>query len=294
MIVSEVGPKAYLETRVDIPKDLVDVVCDFVIENLSNGIVLEDEEGSSHTTLVFYVDEKDKHSRDRLTEFLRGLVGSSLSELPVVDQRRIKDISWIDEYRKSIKPIWICEDLAIRPSWNPSLDAKYEIIIEPRMAFGTGSHATTHGCLAAIRQSFKKGMRFLDVGTGSGILSILTDKMGATYIRAVDYDPEAVTNCRENFKLNGVTAQHDVLQGSIDVCSSENPYDFVCANIIRTTILSMLDQLLFLTAPDGLLVLSGLLDQDEKAVTDALAARGQTNPHIDRIDQWLTYTVHKR
>ena len=91
-------------------------------------------------------------------------------------------------------------------------------------------------------------MRVLDLGTGSGILSILADKLGATYLKAIDYDPVATDNCLENFTLNGVKAKHDVLLGSIDICDNDEPYDIVVANIIKITILPWIPQLVALHA----------------------------------------------
>jgi ribosomal protein L11 methyltransferase len=170
---------------------------------------------------------------------------------------------------------------------------RYEIIIEPRLAFGTGSHATTHGSLLAVRRAFRSGNRFLDMGTGSGILAVLADKMGAVYIKAVDYDPVAVDNCRENFEINRVAAPYEVALGSIEVCDGDEPYQFVAANIILVTILEMLDRLIALTAPGGILVLSGLLEQDGPAVSEALRARGQTRFTVDQHEQWLTLTVER-
>jgi len=155
------------------------------------------------------------------------------------------------------------------------------------MAFGTGTHATTRSSLGIIRRNFKSGMRFLDMGCGSGILSILADQMGASYIKAIDYDLAAIANCRENFEINQVSTAHDVVAGSIEKCEQD-------ANIIRSTILTMLGSLLRLTVDGGWLVLSGLLDKDEDAVAGALREHGQDDFSITRDENWLTYSVRKR
>ena len=132
------------------------------------------------------------------------------------------------------------------------------------------------------------------MGCGSGILSILADQMGASYIKAVDYDLAAIVNCRENFEINQVSAAHDVVAGSIEKCEQDEPYQFVCANIIRSSILTMLGSLLRLTADGGRLVLSGLLDKDEEAVSGALGEHGQDDFSIMCDEDWLTYSIRKR
>jgi ribosomal protein L11 methyltransferase len=221
------------------------------------------------------------------------MLGARASGRPVIRQRSVANVEWEEKYRESVKPIFIGEDIIIRPPWVGPMGRRYEIIIEPRLAFGTGSHATTHGSLLAVRRAFRSGNRFLDMGTGSGILAVLADKMGAVYIKAVDYDPVAVDNCRENFEINRVAAPYEVALGSIEVCDGDEPYEFVAANIILVTILEMLDRLIALTAPGGVLVLSGLLEQDGPAASDALRARGQTRFTVDQHEQWQTLTVER-
>ena len=287
-------PEAYLEVRVELPKELVDAACDFIIEHIASGIVLEDEEDSATTGLIFYVPEGRTEYRDALEQFLSRQIPERLASVPEIRERRVAHTEWLDRYRESVKLIRITDDLIVRPSWISPTSDQYQLILEPRMAFGTGSHATTRSCLKIIRERFKPCGRFLDMGCGSGILSVLADQMGAAYIKAVDYDLAAVANCRENFEINGVRTPHEILVGSIEKCARDKPYHCVCANIIRTTIITMLDRLLHLTLPDGILVLSGLLEKDESPIADALRSYGQTNFHLHRDEEWLTFTVEKK
>ncbi|MEW6412964.1 MAG: 50S ribosomal protein L11 methyltransferase [Candidatus Zixiibacteriota bacterium] len=287
----------WVEVSVEVPGSLCDAVCNFVIENLSNGIVLEDEEDSAVTTIKFYIpDNGVEQSRQQLGAYLTSLVAmdNELQTVPEIRQKKIKSAEWEDEYRKSVKVTVVGGDVAVRPPWeNAPPEAKYDIIVEPKMAFGTGTHETTQGCLLAIRDNGFAGMRFLDLGCGSGILAILADKMKAGYIKAIDYDLLAVENCGENFIINKVAAPHDIVHGSIEKCEDDEPYDFVCANIIKSTILDILESLDKLTAPGGYLVLSGLLEQDEQGITDGLQSLGLTNFSIHAENEWRTFTVHK-
>lgn len=285
----------YIEARVEVPSELTDVVCDFIIENITSGLVIEEEEKSNLAGVIFYVStDNDGTFRDRLKEYLSGLVNDRMPEPPQLRERIIDDIDWIEKYRKSARPAWIGNDIVVRPQWHQlETLVKYDIILEPRMAFGTGSHETTQTCLRMIREHFQPGMRFLDVGTGSGILSILADKMGASYIKAVDNDPVAIDNCRENFRINNVSTVHDIQPGSDECCKTDEPFQFVCANIIKSTILPMLPGLLSKTAIDGVLVLSGLLEEDRSEIEESLRQQGQDKISLQRQNEWVTYVIRR-
>ncbi|HUV30247.1 MAG TPA: 50S ribosomal protein L11 methyltransferase [Acidobacteriota bacterium] len=288
-------PQGYIEVQVDVPSQVADAVCSFITDNLCPGLVLEEEEGSPSVGIIFYVPQAQKRTfRKPLTAYLSQLVGEAMPSVPPIREHTIEAADWEEEYRMSVKPVLVAPDVLVRPVWRePETAVAYDIVIEPKMAFGTGAHETTQSCLRAVREHFQPGMRFLDMGCGSGILSILADKMGASYIRAVDYDLTAVENCRENLAVNRVVTRHDVLFGSIDKCDRDEPYQFVCANIIKSTILSMLDRLLSLTAPGGFLVLSGLLEPDRDEVVEALRRRGQNGYSTEVADKWITYTIRK-
>jgi len=288
--------EAYIEARLQSPREHADAICDFIIQNIANGIVLEDEEDSPVVGIQFYVsDDKSETYKQSLSDYISSILADSGIPVPVINEKRIKNVEWIDEYKASIKPLRIAGDIVVRPQWHDPLpDTTYDIIIEPRMAFGTGSHETTRSVMLAVRQHFQPKMRFLDLGTGSGILSILAAKMGASYIKAIDYDLVAVQNSKENFAINAVEVPHDILFGSIERCQGDNPYDFVCANIIKSTILPVLPRLVELTEPNGLLVLSGLLEQDADEITLVLQELRQTDFSILTDNKWLTFTIKKQ
>jgi ribosomal protein L11 methyltransferase len=288
-------PEGYIEARVSVPREMADAVCNFVIDNIAGGIVLEEEDESPITQIVFYVSEDKLETYHReLPVYLADVFEAVGQPVPEVREKSIRNVEWVDEYKKSIQPVRIAGDVVVRPHWHgPLADTRYDILLEPKMAFGTGTHETTRSCLAIIRERFSSGMRFLDLGAGSGILSILASKMGAGYIKAIDYDLAAVQNCKENFEINKVMTPHHILFGSIEKAEHDEPYDFICANIIKSTILPMLSRLVILAADQGLLVLSGLLQQDEQEVSDALRELGQSNFEIVTDNKWLTYVMRK-
>jgi len=288
-------PEFYTEVKLRVPRRNADAVCNFIIDNITSGLVLEEEEGSQETGVTFYVPGGgDRGYRKALTDYLEQVLSDG-AVMPEIEERIIKNVEWVEQYKSSVKAIQIGDDIVVRPTWDSSpIDTKYEIVIEPKMAFGTGTHETTRSCLKIVRQRFRPGMTFLDLGCGSGILSILASKMGAESILAIDYDIAAVENCRENFAINGVSTPHEILFGSIEKCDGRKPFDFVCANIIKSVILPILDRLVDITKAGGLLVLSGLLPPDEEEITARLGELEQTDFTIMPDNQWLSYIIQKR
>ncbi len=283
----------FIEARVLVPRELCDAVCNFIVDNIASGLVLEEEEGSPNTGIMFYLPEHaGKAYHSALESYLKDVLPNGV---PDIRERLIENAAWEEQYKASIQPLHIAGDIVIRPPWDSPVEGtRYDIVIEPKMAFGTGSHETTRSCLTVIRKRFQKGMRLLDLGTGSGILSILADKMGASYVKAIDYDSIAVQNCAENVEINSVRCTHEILLGSIDKCEGDEAYDFVCANIIKSTILPFLPRLVTLTKVGGFLVLSGLLDQDESEISGSLRELGQTDFEILYDNEWITYTVKRK
>lgn len=291
-------PESYIEVSVAVPNNLCDAVCNFIIENICAGLVLEEEEGSDETCVKFYLLESRRNDFDqKLTTYFSSLIsmGESLARVPRIEEKRVRSVEWEEQYRRSVEPILVAKDVAVRPPWKTApAKARFDIVIEPKMAFGTGTHESTRGCIEAIRGLFKPGMRFLDLGCGSGILSILADRMGAAYIKAVDNDLLAVENCGENFLVNSVSADHEIVHGSIERCQGDKPYDFVCANIIKSTILDLLDDIKCLTAPKGLIVLAGLLDQDVEEISQKLAEIDLADFEIFDDNEWRVFTVRTK
>lgn len=190
--------------------------------------------------------------------------------------RRSDDDSWRDGWRAFFRGARVADRLWVRPPWeSDDPAAEVTVVIEPAMAFGTGTHETTRGCLRMLEPLLSAPLAtpVLDLGCGSGILAIAAARLGAQAI-GVDNDPEAIDNATENVRLNRVEDRVRLMVGSTTDVSG--PFDVVVANILAHVLIALADELHRLAARD--LVLAGLLEKDEAAVRAAypefdLAAR---------------------
>ncbi len=288
-------PELYIEVSLEVPRVAIDALSDFICTNLAHGMVLADEEDQPNVGVSFYLPESTNLAyREQLVTFLIESLGFAPDSIPLINEKRIEKIEWVEDYRQSVKSLAVDDEIVIRPTWEaPDLKAKYEIIMEPKMAFGTGRHETTRLCLRAIRKNYKSGSRFLDYGCGSGVLSILADKIGAAYICAIDYDQLAIDNCAENFEINNVKTENILRLGSIERADDQEPFEFVAVNILKAPILEAMPRIVALTKPGGTFILSGLLHSDETAISTALHEHDQTDFEISRENDWLAYVVHR-
>ncbi len=288
--------KEFIEVSVELPHQFVDAVSDFISQNISTGLVFE--EINNNAVIKFYVQaDNDENYNEKLKFYFQSLkeLHDDFTQIPVMKDRVVEDIEWEDAYRESVKAVLIADDISVRPPWDEKPSAAiYDIIIEPKMAFGTGSHETTRSCLEILRHTLKPDMTFLDMGCGSGILSILADQLKVKSIKAIDYDQISVENTIENFKLNNVTTPYEALYGSIEQCENDVPYDSVCANMIKNAILSMLDKLCLLTKPGGILILSGLLEEDLEEIEETLFRCSMHDFEIIEDNEWRSLIVRKK
>ena len=179
----------------------------------------------------------------------------------------------------------------VLPSWLK--DEQWEaqpILIEPKMAFGTGHHQTTALCLGALDRLATEGVlgagkSFLDLGTGSGILGIAAAKLGLCGL-GYDIDPVAIDNARENAALNQVEAQLELGVGSIDAIPQEPRFDCILANILANPLIDMAEEICLRLARPGVLILSGILAEQADRVVAAYAALGLDNPEISLSGEW--------
>ncbi len=234
---------------------------------------------------------------DRLEERLEQL-GTALERLPEygvtgagteLTLRYVEEADWATAWKAYYKPMRIGKRLVVTPPWeSPELDASdLPIVVDPGMAFGTGSHPTTQLCLVALEEYVKPGISVADVGTGSGILAIAAAKLGASSVAASDNDPLAVTIARENAAVNGVSVQ-------IAETLPPGPYAVVVANILADVIIGMAALLAEWTAPGGTLIASGIIDTREADVRQAVEAAGFRSKDTWHQGEWVALVFERQ
>lgn len=199
---------------------------------------------------------------------------------------------WITEYKLSITPV-VCGRFYIRPSWHTENKEYDNLIIDPSLSFGSGHHATTAMCIMLLSEMNLQGKDMLDVGCGSGILSLVAAKLNAN-IYACDTDIEAYRQSKQNFAINNLTCK-EIWQGSIqgvkqfDVPKS---YDVICANIVSSVLLLLKKDLIACLKQDGILILSGILQEHEAKILEGF----HTLALIEKkqIDEWLCFKFIKK
>jgi ribosomal protein L11 methyltransferase len=280
----------YHEIAVTVTPADADPVANYIVENICPGLLLEDDD-EARTIIKFYVPDTSDIDAT-LRELARYLTAINPAYAGAAFGKKfIQSHDWIDAYKKSVTPILIGNTIVVKPPWNTeTFEGRTEIIIEPKMAFGTGRHESTQGCLAQLAQIDLTGKRVLDVGCGSGILCIYAAMQGAGEVVGCDTDPIAVENSAENFILNDVASVCRIIDGGIEAVASERHFDVIVVNIIKSVILSLMDHVRPSLAPDGVLLLAGLLEQDRAEIRTALKHNGFRSDTVHETNGWLTFT----
>ncbi|MDD3342462.1 MAG: 50S ribosomal protein L11 methyltransferase [Sulfurospirillaceae bacterium] len=242
--------KTYNELQIT-PSDAYSIFVDFIlslsddaIEERDGTIILRSEENLE--MVLFGVEA--------LAQKLSQLQSKTISvETKLLVQ---ENEDWIAKYRNSVQPLHVGE-FYVHPSWIEDEIGKKNILIDPALAFGSGHHETTYGCLMLLQKYVVPKLSVLDVGCGSGILSIAARKLGAV-VDLCDTDEQATSSAQENFALNHET-YHRLWTGSVQKRNQE--YDVVIANIIADVLIMLSTDLISATKIDGILILSGILDK---------------------------------
>jgi ribosomal protein L11 methyltransferase len=275
----------WAEIACEVPADMVDTIADFLVELTGNGVGIENLhldtfsldslEDSPTKSVKGYLplDDSLEEMRIKVEHFLAEngpAFAGYLYTPPVVTVVRNED--WANNWKVHFKPVRIGERLVIKPTWEDYQELPGDLIIkiDPGMAFGTGAHPTTRMCLESLERicfdqcGGKLPDAVLDVGTGSGVLSIAAALMGATRITALDIDPEAIRVTRENLELNAV--ENLVAASTTNLCDLEADYGVVVANILAEELVRLSAELTARVAPGGWLILSGILTEKEQFV----------------------------
>lgn len=200
---------------------------------------------------------------------------------------------WSESWKEFFEPVRVWETFVVMPPWRADeaeSSGLIPLIIEPKMAFGTGHHATTALCLEAVArlwaaQRINPNTRFLDLGTGSGILALACAKLGLSGL-ALDIDPVAVDNALENQRLNKVEARVSTKRGDLNVLEQGQRFGLILANILAGPLARMASALVQRLEPGGCLVLSGILDEQVARVEQAYRDQGLLAPLVLTSGEW--------
>lgn len=313
----------WLEVSLTVNGELAEAVADVLARFAPNGVMTEqgvkfvnDEDEGTATgpiTVRAYLplDEKIEETRQKLEESLYYL--GLIQPLPAPTFTPIADQNWMEAWKQHYKSISIGKRLMIVPAWLDSPEPnRIPIKIDPGMAFGTGTHPTTQLCLALMEKAMEDGgwlmenrsainhepLTMIDVGCGSGILSIAALKLGAKQVLGVDIDVESVRNSRENADMNGIGDELILGQGSVKEIL-EGRFAFgaaplVVANILAPIIIRLFDAgLADLVEPGGAIILSGILQEQSQNVVEAAQAKGLRTNGKSQMGDWVALSCRK-
>jgi ribosomal protein L11 methyltransferase len=301
--------KYWQEVSLVVDGEMAEAVAEVLGRYIPDGIVIEstavkagpaDENGQTVGPLrvcgYIPVDDQLEETQQRIEQGLWYL--GRISPLPQPDFKLIKEVNWMEAWKEHYHPIPIGRKLIILPAWiNPEGQDRIPIRIELGMAFGTGTHPTTQLCLALIEDFFinmeiQPGLRVIDIGCGSGILSIAALKLGAEKALGVDTDREAIRASGDNAAINNVSSQLELGIGSVKEVRTGifgiQTAQLVLANILAPVLVELLNQGLGeLVTPAGWLILSGILAEQSIEVESALKVHGYTLIRKSQMGDWV-------
>jgi ribosomal protein L11 methyltransferase len=292
--VTATGKGAWLELSVEADTEAVEAVSEILGRVAPGGTSVEPafslvDEGlgaqvdpARPAVVRAYVPARDpavvERAVGRASEALGHLQAFGLRPIGDLRQRIVDEADWADAWKQHFPVLRVGRRLVIRPTWRKHRAEPDDVVLalDPGMAFGTGLHPTTRLCLAAVESladgGLVAGRRALDVGCGSGILSVAAAKLGASEVLGVDTDPIAIEATEVNAARNAVTDRVTARAGSLP--TDGPPWDLVLANLIASLLVTLAPRLAAELAPGGTLVASGIFVDREGDVTDAFAAEG--------------------
>ncbi len=313
-------PAYWLELSVTSSPEAVEAVTEVISRFTQGGVAIEEpyellDDGQEHepvpgapvTCRVWIPDDADAGDTQARIEnglsMLRMIDASAVGSLQVT---RVAEEDWANAWKEHYQPLKLGRRVVIRPSWREYQPESDEIVIDldPGMAFGTGLHPTTRNCVVFLEEAIQPGARVLDVGCGSGILSLAALKLGAASALALDVSAVAVEATRENARINGLAERVDARLATLEGATGEpylpllpgietlgaeiGTYDLVLANIIARVIAQLAPSLLRATRPGGALIASGIIQDRRDEALQALIAAGLKDIREVVEGDWVT------
>lgn len=218
----------------------------------------------------------------------------SAARIPAtVDSVGVNDADWNENWKKYFKAFTVGKRLAVCPSWETYDNSENRTVlhIDPGAAFGTGTHATTSLCLELLDRLVQSGDRVLDIGCGSGILAIASVLLGAEFATGTDIDKQAVKTAKENAEINDVSEKTDFSENDGD--GYGECYDIICANIVADVILDLLTFVGNYLKPNGVFIVSGIIDLRAEEIIAAAKENGFTVAETKTRENWYAFVLKK-
>lgn len=302
----------WAELKITIPAAQIDLVGGIANMVVPYGIYIEDYsnlEAEAHEIAHIDLIDEDLRQKDRTKGIIhiyispmenpkeaiaflreRFQAGGIAYELQVGASR---EEDWENNWKQYFKPLPVGEKLLIQPIWEEKIDAggRFVVHLEPGQAFGTGSHATTRLCMQVLEEAVKPGCTVLDIGCGSGILSIAALLLGASHATGVDIDPYAVKTAQENGRANGMDKQRfNVLHGNLTQ-QVQGKFDVIAANIVADVLVRLASEIPGFLKPDGVFLASGIILPSEEMVRAAFEANGLCICERNESEEWICLTA---
>ncbi|KPJ59545.1 MAG: hypothetical protein AMJ42_01930 [Deltaproteobacteria bacterium DG_8] len=301
----------WVEISIETHQHLQDALANFLIELGSSGVIVDEEildpllgkvrtRRKDHKLTCAYL-KKDTQFQQKiksLDRYLKSLIKiHSLKDSPQVKSKIIYEEDWNKKWQTFFTTTRVGKHIVIKPSWELLLPEEGDIIIEmdPGMAFGTGTHPTTRMCLETIENLILNGTKpiysMLDVGIGSGILSIAAAKLGIKKIVGIDIDPIALRYAKQNIEKNNVVDRVKVREVSLK--KLEERFDLVVANILSDVIIRIRKELYSHLENNGVLILSGILAENESKIEKKFVSKKLPLIDIYQDTEWICLVFHK-
>ncbi|KYG32021.1 50S ribosomal protein L11 methyltransferase [Alkalihalobacillus trypoxylicola] len=306
------------EFSIHTTQEAVEPICHILHEAGASGVVIEDpsdlvKEWGTHYGEIYQLSPDDYPEEGVLIKayfpvnsFLAETIDeikksvNALTEFDIdigfnkVHLTEVKEEEWAHAWKKYYKPVKVSQTITIVPTWETYEPQPTEMIIEldPGMAFGTGTHPTTVLCIQALERVLQGEEKVIDVGTGSGVLSIAAAKLGAEKILGLDLDEVAVNSAKMNIELNQLSQSIQVEQNNL-LEGIQGTYDVIVANILAEVIVKFTRDAAALLKTNGRFITSGIIKRKKQEVKDSLIEAGFVIEEVNEMDDWVAIVARK-
>jgi ribosomal protein L11 methyltransferase len=279
--------KQYKEFKIKTTPFNPDILSGFLWELDISGINEEDD------SIRIFTDDNSSVTKGEIADRLKRLIENKVITSFDVDEQDYEYKNWNEDWEKGLNVIEVSDRIVIKPSFKnyENKSGKIVITIDPKMSFGTGEHQTTKLMIQLMEKHLERGMKVLDIGTGTGILSIAAINLGADYATAIDNDEWCLENIQENCRLNNVSEKIDIKISEVDSVE-EIEFDLILANIQRNVLHEIAGEIIKRLKNNGLVILSGLLIEDEKDIIEKYNELSLIDNKI--MGEWLALVLRKQ